>query len=168
MNIVLDKIAVSLQNKPILQNISCTFSPGNMIGIIGPNGSGKSTLLKTLAAIHPYDRGNISINQQEFPTYKRKQIAQMISYVPQDTSIAIDFTVRQVVQMGRHIYQPLFASASAHDKMMVEQAMEETNILHLAEKNIRNLSGGQRQRVIIAKALAQATPVILLEEPITQ
>lgn len=166
MNIVLDQLHVSLRNKQILQNITCTFSPGKMIGIIGPNGSGKSTLLKTLATIYPYDHGQIQLDHSSIKKFNRKQIAKTMCYVPQDTNVAVDFSVRQVVQMGRHIHHPLFARESAKDKEIIEEAMQQTNITHLQDQSIQQLSGGQRQLVMIAKALAQDTPIILLDEPI--
>jgi len=166
MTLRLHELDVSLQKKPILRKISCDFESGKMIGIIGPNGSGKSTLLKTMATIYPYENGHIHLYQQPLKKYSRKQVAKAISYVPQDTQITVQFPVRKIIEMGRHIHQPLFTKANHIDYTAVQTAMKQTNITHLQDENVQKLSGGQRQLVMIAKALAQNTPIILLDEPI--
>lgn len=166
MNITLDAVDVSIQKKQILHGLSGTFSPGQMIGIIGPNGSGKSTLLKTIAGIYRHHDGSLTFDGESAHTLSRKEMAKSVSYVPQETVITVDFTVREIVQMGRHVHQPLFARPSIQDDQIVTDAMRQTNCLHLETKKVNQLSGGQRQLAIIAKALAQETPVLLLDEPI--
>lgn len=166
MKITLDCVDVSIQKKPILHRLSGTFAAGQMIGIIGPNGSGKSTLLKTIAGIYRHHAGSLTFDGRSATTLSRKEMAKIVSYVPQETVLTVDFTVRQIVQMGRHVHQTLFSRPSTHDEELVTDALRRTNCLHLETKQVQQLSGGQRQLVIIAKALAQETPVLLLDEPI--
>lgn len=166
MKLTLNNVRVSIQKRQILHDINCTFPEGKMIGIIGPNGSGKSTLLKTIAQIVPNDVGSIHLNDENIHTLSQKQVAHYISYVPQETAAQIDFTVEQIVQMGRHVHRPLFTRISEQDKQIVQQAMKQANCLHLANHSVLQLSGGQQQLTMIAKALAQNTPILLLDEPI--
>lgn len=165
--IELQNIDVSIDQKDILHKISFSVERGNLLGLIGPNGSGKSTLLKTIAALLPYQRGSLSIHNQCQTTYSHKTLAKQMSYVPQETVIGFDFDAWDIVSMGRHVYSSTFKSDTKRDIEKVTWAMEQTETLHLAEQSILNLSSGQRQLVMIAKALAQDTPIILLDEPIS-
>lgn len=156
---------VSLNNKSILKEINLTVEKGEFLGLIGPNGSGKTTLLKTISKLIPFNQGEISITNQEIHSYNHKAMARQLSYVPQDTHMDFNLNVKDIVMMGRHAHGNFF-SRSQDDEMIVRKAMEATDTWRFAEKSILSLSGGQRQLVCIAKALAQDTPLILLDEPI--
>lgn len=159
-------VDVTLGKKKVLHNLHFVGEKGKVIGLIGPNGSGKSTLLKTIAKMLPTSTGRIEIQQKNQSSYSRKELAKEISYVPQDTTISFDFTVRDIVTMGRHVYSSLFRGNQPTDEQMVAWAMDRTYTTHLENRSVLHLSGGQRQLVIIAKALAQNTPILLLDEPI--
>lgn len=166
--ICLQDIDVSIGQKDILHKINFSVEQGTMLGLIGPNGSGKSTLLKTVASLLPAKKGSLIINGKNQAEYTHKSLAKQMSYVPQETVIGFDFDAWDIVSMGRHVYGSTFSSETEKDIQIVQWAMEQTETLHLAEQSILNLSGGQRQLIMIAKALAQDTPIILLDEPISQ
>lgn len=158
-------LSVTLGEKKILKEIDLSVRKGELFGLIGPNGSGKTTLLKTLAKLIPFEQGNIQILGKDQMTYKHKEMARILSYVPQDTMIDFDFNVKDIVAMGRHAHRSFF-NRHADDEVIIKQAMMDTNTWRFIDKSISNLSSGQRQLVFIAKALAQDTPIILLDEPI--
>lgn len=158
-------LSVSLGDKSILKNMDIGIKAGEYFGLIGPNGSGKTTLLKTIAKLIEPTSGEINITGQNQKLYKRKALARQLSYVPQDTLIDFNFNVQDIVAMGRHAHGS-FLNKNESDGEIVEQAMKKTDTWRFREHSILSLSGGQRQLVFIAKALAQDTPIILLDEPI--
>lgn len=168
MNVIeVDHLQVSIEQKSILHQINLVVKQGDVIGLIGPNGSGKSTLLKTIANLQKITSGKILVDNQDIRTYRQKELAKKLSYVPQDTSIDFDFKAKEIVWMGRHIHSSRFQTTMEDDFLSVKNAMIQTNTWHLAERSILSLSGGQRQLVLIAKSLAQETPILLLDEPIS-
>lgn len=163
----MNEVSVRLHEKTILHKISLEVEKGDFIGLIGPNGSGKSTLIKTIADLIKCSSGSLKIQGIESQTLKPKELACLISYVPQNAAIDFDFTVEEIVKMGRHVHGSLFMSTSSQDEEIVEKVLQLTGTYHLKERSILSLSGGQRQLVFIAKALAQNTPILLLDEPIS-
>lgn len=163
--IISEKVSLRLGDKWILKDVSLEARRGGIIGLIGPNGSGKSTWLRALSGLLPYDQGSIQIDGKEITTYAANQMARLIGYVPQDTSLEFDFLVRDVVLMGRHAHIPRFGLESTRDFAIAEEAMQRTHITHLADQSAIRLSGGQRQMVFIAKALAQESDILIFDEP---
>ena len=151
-SIILDKLDFSIRN-------------GSFITIIGPNGSGKSTLLKLMASNLSPDAGLVKLWNKNLVGYSSKDLALNMAVVPQETQIHYDFTVYDIVLMGRHPHINRFAKETEKDLESVRNAMLRTNTWHLKDRSINEISGGERQRVIIAKALAQEPRVILLDEP---
>ena len=156
---------VQIGKKKILKSVSFSATRGTFIGLIGPNGSGKSTWLKALGGLLSYQSGTIRIQNKKISSYSANQLAKMIGYVPQDTTIGFDFRVRDIVMMGRHSHIPRFGFGRFTDYERVNEAMERTAITHLSEQSVTSLSGGQRQMVFIAKALAQDPSILLWYEP---
>lgn len=149
----------------VLNDVNFTINGGHFLGIIGPNGSGKTTLLRTISGLLKPKIGSVLINGQEVHMLKRVEVAKKIGVVPQNPSSTLNFTVLDVVLMGRNPYLRWMESEDVDDLSIVEWAMKLTNTLHLANRYIDELSGGEKQRVIIARALAQKPKVLLLDEP---
>ena len=160
-----NRIVYSYTRKPVVNDVSLEVKKGEFMSILGPNGSGKSTLLKTLSHIYIPDSGEIVLMGKPLDTYKRKEIAQRIAMVPQDTSLDFEFTVEEVVLMGRHPFLGRFGKEDVLDMDLAYEAMERTNTLHIKDSLITEISGGEIQRVFIAKALTQNTSIMLLDEP---
>ncbi len=149
----------------ILKDVSFNIEKGKFISIIGPNGSGKSTLLKNLNGIYTPSGGKVTVDSIDINRIKTKELAKKIALVPQNTIIDYEFTVEDIVLMGRHPYKGRFQREDDNDYEIVKEALEMTNTFHLKDRIITEISGGERQRVIIAKALAQNPSIILLDEP---
>lgn len=151
----------------VLQHISMNVEKGKFYSIIGPNGSGKTTLLRNIDRVLESVKDTIFINGEDISFMKQKEIAKIMSVVPQNTNIDFDFTVLDIVMMGRTPHIKRFEVENEKDIIKVREAMEITNTWSLREKNINHLSGGERQRVIVARAIAQDTEVVLLDEPVS-
>ena len=160
-----DSLQFSYDEDLILKNISFSIQKGEFVSIIGPNGSGKSTLLKNLCNICKPNQGILKIDDMDVDKYKVKELARKIALVPQDTSIAYDFSVFDIVLMGRNPYIGRFEKEKDSDFEITKEALKATNTFHLRDRNINEISGGERQRVIIARALTQQPDIIFLDEP---
>lgn len=161
----IDKLSYSYGDKRVLEEIDLYIEEGEFIGIIGPNGSGKSTLLKNISNFLKPEAGAIYLNHRILNDYSAIELARQLAVVPQDTYINYNFSVYDLVMMGRNPYQDRWGRVSQEDKEIVREAMELTDILDFKDKGINQLSGGERQRVIIARALAQKPQILLLDEP---
>ncbi len=153
------------EREHVLEDVSFSLEEGEFVAILGRNGSGKSTLIKALQALLENTSGQVHINGQNILALKPRQIARMIAYVPQIFDFPFEFNVEEIVHMGRYIHQGRLGGSSIKDIQTIEEVMQLTHVTHLKEKKIAHLSGGERQRVFIARALAQDTPLLFLDEP---
>lgn len=149
----------------ILDRIEFSIKNSSFVTIIGPNGSGKSTLLKLMATNLSPESGVLKLWDRPLKTYSTKELARNMAVVPQESHIQYDFTVYDIVLMGRYPHIKRFEKENEKDFEIVKRALQRTNTWHLKDRSINEISGGERQRVIISKALAQETKVILLDEP---
>ncbi len=148
-----------------VRHVSLEIPRGGIVGILGPNGSGKTTLLRLMAGLIKPASGRVLLNGRDLASRSRREVAREIAVVPQETRLAFDFTVLEVVLMGRFPHLGAFQLEGDEDARLARQALEDTGTAHLAGRMFPTLSGGEKQRVIIAAALAQAAPVLLLDEP---
>jgi iron complex transport system ATP-binding protein len=144
--------------------LNLTLDAGKVISLIGPNGSGKSTLLKTVSAELPALSGGVSVLGGHLRGLGPAQVAQKLAVVPQDESYAFRFTVWQIVAMGRLARSQGFFE-TPEDDQAIRAALEATDCAPFAQRSILEISGGERQRVMIARAVAQETPVLIMDEP---
>lgn len=158
-------ISVRIGDKTLIETISCDIEQGDYLCVVGPNGSGKSTFLKTLIALLPIHTGKLTIDGKAISQYSHRQLARLISYVPQNGGNHLTFTVEEFVQMARYSYHSVFSDWQTQDVDAVENALNITDCQHFRHRKMSTLSGGECQRVMIAAALAQDTAVLLLDEP---
>jgi iron complex transport system ATP-binding protein len=149
----------------VVDDVSLSLAPGEMLGVIGPNGSGKSTLMRLLSGVLRPAAGEIRVHGRPIGSYARRDLARAIAVVPQDTAIEFPFSVTEVVLMGRSPHLGGFAFEGDRDVELARRALQRTGVLELAARSIHELSGGERQRVILARALAQEADILLLDEP---
>ncbi len=159
------QLSVKTDNKRLIFEISFHLEHADYLCILGPNGAGKSTLLKALMGIVKTCSGDITLNKQSLVKLSQKQLAQHISYVPQAHSHQLNFNVRDFIKMSRYPYQSVLSEWTLKDKQAMERAIDITNISAFLSRQMQTLSGGESQRVMIAAALCQQTPLLLLDEP---
>ncbi len=147
-----------------LSGVSLSVEPGRICAVLGPNGAGKSTLVRILSGSLRPSRGRVSLFGEDLATLDRRALAQRIAVVPQTVDVALGFTVRQVVAMGRAPHQGTWMRASDEDDAIVARAIASCDLVRLAERPVMHLSGGEQKRVAIARALAQSARALVLDE----
>lgn len=165
--IQLQHLSVSFGGRRILDDLSTTVPAGSVTAVMGPNGCGKTTLLRCLGGLLEPDEGQVLINSRPVASYPARALAQQVAMVRQHPQTDFEFTAFETVLMGRNPYQRHLQNESHEDWAIVEQCMRQTNTWHLRFSRPSQMSGGELQRVMIARALAQQTPVLLLDEPVS-
>ncbi len=163
--LVVRGVQFSYDGKPVLKGISLSVAEGEVVSLIGPNGAGKSTLIKLIAGILPLQGGEIEIVGHPLQKWKRRDLARVIAFVPQDAYIPPTFSVWESIFLGRTPYLNFPGIARDRDIRAVQKAMQWVKISHLKDNMVGELSGGERQMVILARALAQEPRILLLDEP---
>lgn len=158
-------LTYSIDEKKLIKDISLNFSCGILHAVLGPNGSGKSTLLKTLAGIWKPSSGAVIWHNEDLHNKSRREISKIITLVPQNARLHFDFSVEQVVAMGRYPHSR--RAHSPHDQEIIEWALKTVDVWELRRRQVNQLSNGEQQRVYIARALVTESPVMLLDEPTT-
>ena len=165
--IELEHIQVSYGKHEILHDICATITPGRITAVMGPNGCGKTTLLRCIGGLLEPTAGKVTIDGQEVGSYSAKALAQKVAFVRQQVHTDFEFSAFETVLMGRNPYQKRLQNESQADWDIVEQCMRQTGTWHLRLAKSHEMSGGELQRVMIARALAQQTPVLLMDEPVS-
>ena len=160
-------LVVGYGGAPVLDGVDFAVPSGQFTVIVGPNACGKSTLLKTLARVLRPSSGQVELGGRPISSYSPKQVARQVALLPQSPQAPEGISVADLVARGRHPHQSLLRQWSPADERAVQEALERAGVASLASRRVEELSGGQRQRVWIAMALAQDTPVLLLDEPTT-
>ncbi|WP_245180697.1 heme ABC transporter ATP-binding protein [Haloarcula amylovorans] len=158
-------LSVELGGQQILSGVDFAVDRGSLVGLVGPNGAGKTTVLRTLRATLTPDEGRVRVAGKRLDGLSAREVSQLVASTPQTTTLSFEFTVEQAVEMGRTPHLGRFDRVDETDREAVQAAMERTDVAQFADRAITSLSGGERQRVLLARALAQATPVLLLDEP---
>ena len=165
MKLDVQSLSVTLGETTILKDASFSIDSGEFVGIIGPNGSGKTTLLKTLRGLYPTSGGDVLWDGKSIASLSDKEIAHHVAYMQQSVNVSFDYEAIDIVMTARYPYLKWWQQEGPEDKVIVENAMKEVGVYHLRHRSVQSLSGGERQRVFLAKALAQQTEVLLLDEP---
>ncbi|MDX9991326.1 MAG: heme ABC transporter ATP-binding protein [Anaerolineales bacterium] len=158
-------LAVAYHGQPVIKNISFGIEKGEILALVGPNGSGKSTLIRALSGILPASRGTVSLFGRPMSGLNPIERARQIAVVPQGVQLPPAFSVIETVLFGRTPYLNFLGQLSARDKRIARDSLARVDALSLAERRVGELSGGEQQRVLLARALAQSTPILLLDEP---
>jgi iron complex transport system ATP-binding protein len=160
-------VSVDLAGRRVLEDVSLSVRPGEIVAVIGANGAGKSTLLKALAGLMTPCAGSVAVGAQPLSTLDRRTLGQTIAYLPQERTVHWPLTVRRLVALGRLPFRAPIAAPSAEDQAAVEEAMAAMDVTAFAERAVTELSGGERARVLLARALAQRPRFLVADEPTT-
>src|SRR5512146_3207800 len=160
----IQSLSVSYGSRQVLHDITLDVQSGEVLALIGPNGAGKSTLIRAASGVILYS-GHVRTNGADFITLSPIQRAKYIATVPQAVSLPPAYTVWETVLLGRTPYLGFLGQPSKKDEEIAGQALERVSALPFAERRVGELSGGEQQRVLLARALCQSTPILLLDEP---
>ena len=160
-------LSVAFGTRVILNDIRFEVAPGTVLGVLGPNGAGTTTLIRALSGILPLMAGSVEVNGRSIHQLSEPERARLIAVVPQARNLPPAFTGQEMVQHGRTPYVGWGGGLSPRDIQRVHQAMVRAQTLDLADRRLGDLSGGEQQRLLLARALAQEAPILLLDEPTT-
>ena len=163
--ITTNRLTVGYRGHRVVEDISLSLPCGRLVCLLGPNGAGKSTLLRTLCGFQPPIAGTVTISGNDITTMSAAEVARLVSVVLTDRPLTPSLTAAEMVGMGRAPYTGFWGRLSDDDRRLVSEAMQTVGIAPLATRRMGQLSDGELQKVMIAKALAQHTPVIVLDEP---
>lgn len=165
--IELKNLSIGYGNKSVLQDVNAKINKGEIVGIIGCNGAGKSTLLKTIRGLLPKQSGEILYFGRKVESFSEKELAREVAYLQQNVEVGFGYTGKDIVLAGRYSYMKWWKGESISDEELALKCMEYTGTKELAERPVNEVSGGQKQRILLAKVLAQQTPILFLDEPTT-
>ncbi|MFC5713682.1 heme ABC transporter ATP-binding protein [Thalassorhabdus alkalitolerans] len=165
MHVKVEDLSKDLSGEKILQNINLHVDTNEFVGIVGPNGSGKSTMLKSIYRHLKPDFGIVEVNGENIYNWTAKKTAKHMAVVSQESSVPFDFSVKEMVLMGRSPHKRFLDRDNIEDEKIAEKALSEVGMLSFSRRSFASLSGGEKQRVIIARALTQEADVLVLDEP---
>ena len=163
----IQSLHVSYNGNSVLQDVNLSVSAGEILAVIGPNGAGKTTLIRAVSGVLQPRSGRVWVDGIDLLGLSANQRARYLAVVPQARHLPPSFTVYQSVLLGRNPYLGWLGRTNQLDRQLVAQALEQTHLTGLADRRVGELSGGEQQRVLLGRALAQDTPILLLDEPTT-
>lgn len=163
----LEHLGLGYGQKKVLQDVNATICEGELVGIIGCNGAGKSTFLKTIRGMLDKQAGKVFFFGKPMEDYEDKELAQKVAYLQQSVQVGFGYTGMDIVLAGRYPYKGWWENENDEDKKLALKCMEYTGTAEFADTPVTAVSGGQKQRILLAKVLAQQTPVLFLDEPTT-
>ncbi len=158
-------LSVRYGDRPVLKQVSFELHPGSILAVIGPNGAGKTTLIRAISGVTPLESGEIRVRGRSLGQLSAGDRARFVAVVPQARNLPPAFTAWETVLLGRTPHLNWLGQVSARDEAIARQAMQRTQTLDLAARPVGELSGGEQQRLLLARALTQAAPILLLDEP---
>jgi iron complex transport system ATP-binding protein len=164
VRLTVDRVSVAYGTTRVVHEVSLAPPPGGWIALIGPNGAGKSTLLRAMAQLVPYE-GRVGFDGDEARALGRRRVSQLVAYVPQRPVLPDGMTVTEYTLLGRTPYISYLGTERRHDRAVVANLLDRLALIPLADRPLDSLSGGEVQRAVLARALAQDAPVLLLDEP---
>lgn len=167
MPLYIEDLTAGYGNRTVLRDLSLTLPAGQITALLGPNGCGKSTLLRCCSRLLKPQRGHLRLGEEPLAALSARQLGQRLALLPQQHTAPEGITVRELVGYGRSPWLNVFGRPGPDDRRRIQAAIDDVRISELAERRVSELSGGQRQRAFLAMALAQDTPLLLLDEPTT-
>jgi iron complex transport system ATP-binding protein len=158
-------LSVYYGQRQALKEIQLEVASGEIVALIGPNGAGKSTLIRSISGVIPVREGTIEVDGVNVTSLSSMERARQIAVVPQAVNMPPAFTAWETVLLGRTPYLNFLGQTSTKDEDLARQALEQVDALHLVERRMDEISGGEQQRVLLARSLAQDTPILLMDEP---
>lgn len=159
------KLHYSVANKELIRDISLEIPRGSFVGLIGPNGSGKSTLLKTIYRVNKASSGSVYINGKDIERMSNREVARKMAVVTQENDINFDFSVMEMMMIGRYAHRGILANRDADDESICRKALAMVGMQEFEKRSFLTLSGGEKQRVFIASAFSRNTELVVLDEP---
>ncbi len=163
--LIFDDISVSLERRTILEDVSFTVQPGEVVGLIGANGAGKSTVIRSALGLVAVDGGNIHVGGMDVSELTARELARKLAYVPQGAPVHWPLTSERLVGLGRTPHLNPWQELGEEDSAIIEHVMRQTDCWHLKERLVTSLSGGERARVMLARTMAVGAPYLLADEP---
>ena len=165
MDLTVNELCVALGEKEIVKKVSLKASANSFVALLGPNGSGKSTLLRSIYRVLKPSEGIILFDGKDSMNISNKKLAKELAVVSQFNNINFDFTVREIVMMGRTPHLNMFQKESSKDHAIVDSALDNVGMKEYANRSYGSLSGGEKQRIMLARAIAQEPKLLILDEP---
>lgn len=158
-------LSFGFRDRSVGTNLDAALRTAEVTCLLGPNGSGKTTLLRTMLGLLPPLAGHVALDGREIGDMADRERAARLAYVPQASESYFDFTVREMVEMGRTMHRGVFARPARNDRVIAQRTLDRLGLAHVADRAIQRVSGGERQLALIARALASEAPLLLMDEP---